>query len=229
MKFRWLILGSVALMVSNAWGVEKVTLKTDKEKLSYSIGASVGKNLKIEGTDVDLNVLIEGFKSSLGGADPLMTDLEVRKVMNDFQLQMRQRSAAKRQSAMTDNKRAGDAYIANYSTQKGVASLPGGILYKVIKNGDGNKPNESEDVIVNYQGKHINGKEFDATEPGKPATLKVASLIPGWKRTLAAMPVGSKWEIVLPSELAYGERGAGGDIGPNEVLVFDLELIAIKQ
>jgi FKBP-type peptidyl-prolyl cis-trans isomerase FklB len=122
----------------------------------------------------------------------------------------------------------GDAYLVDYKKQNGVQVSPGGILYKVLKEGSGRKPAESDMVEVNYRGALINGKEFDATEPGKPATLKVAALIPGWKQALSMMPVGSKWQIVIPPSLGYGERGVGNDIGPNEVLVFDLELVAIK-
>jgi FKBP-type peptidyl-prolyl cis-trans isomerase FklB len=107
-------------------------------------------------------------------------------------------------------------------------TLPSGVLYKVIKEGDGRKPQETDTVEVNYRGALINGTEFDAVEPGHPASLKVSQLIPGWKQALNVMPVGSKWQVVIPSQLAYGERGVGNDIGPNEVLVFDLELLAIK-
>ncbi len=118
--------------------------------------------------------------------------------------------------------------LEEYKAQKGVLALPSGVLYKVIKEGDGKKPLESDMVEVNYRGTLINGKEFDATEPGHPANLKVSALIAGWKQALSMMPVGSKWHIVIPSALAYGERGVGNDIGPNEVLVFDVELVAIK-
>jgi FKBP-type peptidyl-prolyl cis-trans isomerase FklB len=217
------------LMVSNmVWSADITALKTDKDRLSYSIGASVGKNLKNESTDIDLDVLIEGLKTSLGGGKLLLSDKEMRQVMNDYQAQMRQRSAAKKQQAMGDNKKLGEAYLAKYKTQDGVQTLPSGVLYKIINVGTGRKPLESDMVEVNYRGALINGTEFDATEPGKPANLKISSLISGWKQALAAMPVGSKWQLVIPAALAYGERGVGNDIGPNEVLVFDVELIAIK-
>jgi len=211
-----------------AWSAEKAALKTDKEKLSYSIGASIGKNLKAEKTDVDLNLLIKGLKSSLAGENILLSEQEIRQVMGDYQRELRQRAMLGRQQAAGENRKKGDAYLAEYKTQKGVSALPSGILYKVVKEGDGKKPSESDTVEVNYRGALISGKEFDATKPGEPANLKVASLIAGWKQALSVMPAGSKWQIVIPSELAYGERGVGGDIGPNEVLVFDVELLAIK-
>ena len=203
-------------------------LKSDKDKLSYSIGASIGKNFQGDGTEVDTNLLMEGLRSSLAGEKPLLPEKEIRQIMNDYQTKLRQAVAAKRQLSMNENKKKGDAFLAEYKSQAGVLSTPTGVLYKVIKEGTGKKPAESDMVEVNYRGALINGTEFDATEPGKPANLKVSALIPGWKQALSMMPVGSKWHIVIPSVLAYGERGVGNDIGPNEVLVFDLELVAIK-
>ena len=216
------------LLSAQAFAADALVLKTDKDKLSYAIGASVGKNLKNESTEIDLNVLIEGLKSSLAGEKLPLTDKEMRQVMNDYQTQMRQRATAKKQQAQIDNKKVGEAYLAQYKAQKDVLALPSGVLYKIVKEGTGRKPLESDMVVVNYRGALVNGTEFDATEPGKPANLKISSLIVGWKQALSVMPVGSKWQIVIPAVLGYGERGVGNDIGPNEVLVFDLELVAIK-
>ena len=133
-----------------------------------------------------------------------------------------------RRQASVENKKKGDAFLAEFQAKKGVSALPGGVLYSVIKEGKGKKPLSTDAIEVYYSGSLINGKQFDATEPGHPAILKVASLINGWKQALTSMPTGSKWHIVIPSQLAYGERGAGNDIGPNEVLVFDVELVSIK-
>jgi FKBP-type peptidyl-prolyl cis-trans isomerase FklB len=210
------------------WSADKSELKTDKEKLSYSIGASIGTNFKNEGTEVDVGLLVEGLKNSLAGEKLLISDKDMRQVMNDYQTQLRQKMAAKRQQAIGDNKKKGDAYLADFKAQPSVMSSPNGLLYKIIKEGTGRKPLESDMVEVNYRGALINGTEFDATEPGHPANLKVSALIPGWKQALSMMPVGSKWHLVIPPVLGYGERGVGNDIGPNEVLVFDLELVAIK-
>ncbi len=210
------------------FAADAAALKSDKDKLSYSIGASIGTNFKSEGTEVDVGLLLEGLKSSLAGEKLRVSDKDMRQVMNDYQTQLRQKMAAKRQQAIGDNKKKGDAYLAEYKTQPGVMTSPSGVLYKIIKEGTGKKPMESDMVEVNYRGALINGTEFDATEPGKPANLKVSALIPGWKQALSMMPVGSKWHIVIPAVLGYGERGVGNDIGPNEVLVFDLELLGIK-
>jgi FKBP-type peptidyl-prolyl cis-trans isomerase FklB len=157
-----------------------------------------------------------------------MEEKDIRQTMIDYQAQMRQRAVAVKQKATQENKSKGDAYLAEYKAKSGVQELAGGVLYKVIKAGDGKKPQETDSVEVNYRGALIDGKQFDATAPGHPATLKISALIAGWKQALSAMPAGSKWQIVIPPHLAYGERGAGSDIGPNEVLVFEVELVAIK-
>jgi FKBP-type peptidyl-prolyl cis-trans isomerase len=228
MNLKWIIVCGLFVTSGQSWSAEKTVLKTDKEKLSYSIGASIGKNLKMESTDIDLSLLIKGLKDSSSGEKSLLSDQEIRQVMTDYQKQLRQHAMLNKQQAAVANKKNGDEYLSGYKTQKGVLALPGGVLYKIVKEGNGKKPLESDIVEVNYRGALISGKEFDATKPGEPANLKVASLIAGWKQALSEMPAGSKWQIVIPSELAYGERGAGGDIGPNEVLVFDVELLAIK-
>ncbi len=228
MKLNWVICSSLIAASAQVLAADITELKTDKDKLSYSIGASVGKNLKTESTEIDLNVLIEGLRDSFVGGKAQLSESEIRKLMNDYQTQMRQRSMAKKQAATSENKKNGDAYLTQYKGQKGVQALPSGVLYKILKEGAGRKPLESDMVEVNYRGALINGTEFDATEAGRPANLKVSSLIAGWKQALTAMPVGSKWQIAVPSQLAYGERGVGTEIGPNEVLVFDLELLAIK-
>lgn len=228
MKLNWVICSSLIAASAQVLAADITELKTDKDKLSYSIGASVGKNLKTESTEIDLNVLIEGLRDSFVGGKAQLSESEIRKLMNDYQTQMRQRSMAKKQAATSENKKNGDAYLAQYKGQKGVQALPSGVLYKILKEGAGRKPLESDMVEVNYRGALINGTEFDATEAGRSANLKVSSLIAGWKQALSMMPVGSKWQIVIPSQMAYGERGVGTEIGPNEVLVFDLELLAIK-
>jgi FKBP-type peptidyl-prolyl cis-trans isomerase FklB len=228
LKTRWVFLGGLILLTGQVWAEDSTVLKSDKDKLSYSIGASIGKNFRSDGTEVDANVLMQGLKSSLAGDKSLLSEKEVRQIMNDYQTKLRQAAVGKRQLAINDNKKKGEAYLAEYKAQQGVLSSPNGVLYTVIKEGTGKKPLESDMVEVNYRGTLINGTEFDATEPGHPANLKVSALIPGWKQALSMMPVGSKWHIVIPAVLGYGERGVGNDIGPNEVLVFDLELIAIK-
>jgi FKBP-type peptidyl-prolyl cis-trans isomerase FklB len=184
--------------------------------------------LKKEGTDVDVNLLIKGIKTALAGKKTAIADRDMQQILGTYQNELRQHAKMTRQQATVDNKKKGDAYLAENKTKTGVVELPSGIQYKILKEGQGNKPAESDMVQVNYRGTLINGTEFDLTEPGHPAKLKVSALIPGWKQALTLMPIGSKWQIVIPSALAYGERGVGGDIGPNEVLVFEVELLSIN-
>jgi FKBP-type peptidyl-prolyl cis-trans isomerase FklB len=228
LKKEWILLFGLVMASGQVLAADKTVLKTEKDKLSYSIGVSIGTNLRKESANIDMNLLIKGMKTSIAGEQGLMNEKEIRQVMNDYQMQMRQRAMVNRQQSLVENKKNGDAYLAEYKTQKGVLALPNGVLYKIIKEGDGRKPLESDMVEVSYRGTLISGKEFDATEPGHPANLKISSLIAGWKTALTMMPTGSKWHLVIPSELAYAERGVGVDIGPNEVLVFDVELVAIK-
>lgn len=208
---------------------DNTEIKTDKDKLSYAIGASIGKNLKKEGTDVDINLLIKGIKTGLAGERLAMPEKEVRILLGTYQSELRKKMMVTKQEAIVANKKKGDAFLAENKTKKGVKVLESGVQYKVLKEGKGKKPTEADTVVVHYRGTLTDGSEFDATEPAHPATLKVSSLIAGWKQALSQMPVGSKWQIVIPSQLGYGERGVGSDIGPNEVLVFEVELLSISN
>jgi FKBP-type peptidyl-prolyl cis-trans isomerase FklB len=216
------------LAISQAWAADKVELKTDNDKLSYSIGVSVGKNFKLDGTEVNLDLMIKGFKAAIAGDKTALTEKEIQQIMGTYQMELRKHAMARNQLAIQENKKKGDAFLAENKAKNGVVTTDNGLQYKIIKSGSGKKPLESDMVEVNYRGSLIDGKEFDATQEGKPATLKVSSLISGWKQALTMMPVGSKWQLVVPSQLAYGERGVGNDIGPNQVLVFEVELVGIK-
>lgn len=228
LKYNLIFLCGLILATGQAWAADKTELKNEKDRLSYSIGASIGKNLKKESANIDLNLLIQGMKASIAGETLQLTEKEIRQVMNEYQTQLRQQAMASKQKGMIDNKKKGDAFLAENKTKKGVLVLPSGVQYKILKEGNGKTPQDSDMVEVYYRGTLLDGTEFDATEAGHPATLKASSLIAGWKQALSMMPVGSKWQIVIPSQLAYGERGVGNDIGPNEVLVFEVELLAIK-
>lgn len=222
------LLLALALACSQAWSADATALSGEKDKLSYAIGSSIGTNLRKEGAGIDLNLLIQAMKTSMAGESTLLPEPEIRQILADYQTKLRQQNQVNRQKATLDNKKAGDAFLADFKSKPGVQATPNGLLFKILTLGSGSKPTEADQVEVAYRGALTNGKVFDATPAGRPATLKVGSLIAGWKQALAMMPAGSKWQVVVPPELAYGERGVGSDIGPNEVLVFDVELIAIK-
>jgi FKBP-type peptidyl-prolyl cis-trans isomerase FklB len=206
-----------------------LVLKTDKDKTSYALGLSVGKNLQNDGVDVDLAILARGIKDALAGGKVLLTDDEVKAVMTSFKMNMQKKQEEKMQQAGDANKKEGDAFLAANKTKEGVVTLPSGLQYKIVTAGTGAKPTAADSVVCNYRGTLINGKEFDASSKhGGPATFPVSGVIKGWTEALQLMPVGSKWQLFIPPDLAYGQRGAGGDIGPGATLVFEVELLSIK-
>ena len=224
---KW-VLCALALASSQVWAADATELQTEKDKLSYAIGSSIGTNLRKDSSDLDLNLLIRAMKTSLAAEATLMPEPEIRRVLADYQTKLRQKNLESLAKATQENKKTGDAFMADFKAKPGVQVTPSGLLYKVVRQGTGSKPVDTDQVEVAYRGALTSGRVFDSTPAGKPATLRVASLIPGWKQALAMMSTGSKWQIVVPPQLAYGERGVGSDIGPNEVLVFDLELLSIK-
>lgn len=202
-------------------------LKTDQDKRSYAIGANVAKNIKQQEVDVDPTLVSQGLLDELAGKS-LMTDTELGMIMQQLQGEVRQKMMAQYQKDAAANKKRGEEFLAANQKKEGVKTLHGGVQYRVLKAGDGKKPGAADTVQCNYQGRLVDGKVFDASQPGKPASFKVSQVIPGWQEALKQMPVGSKWELVIPAEMAYGERGAGNVIGPNETLVFEVELVAIQ-
>jgi FKBP-type peptidyl-prolyl cis-trans isomerase len=210
--------------------------KTEKEKLSYSLGVEMVVNLKRQKTEIDVDTLVRGIKDALSGEKLLMSDHDIRASIDLFQVELKQKQIQARktatgntQQAAEDNRKAGEAFLAENRTKEGVVTLPSGLQYKVLTKGDGKKPSEPDAVEVNYRGTLIDGTEFDSSfRGGKPATLKLATVIGGWKEALQLMPAGSKWQIYIPPQLAYGERGSGSQIGPNATLIFEVELLAVK-
>jgi len=203
-------------------------LKTAKEKNSYAIGMEMGKGLKSQGIDLDSAVLMQGLKDGLTDAKPQLSEEELRQVITALQQEMRQKQMQAQEAAGAENKTKGDAFLAANSKKDGVVVLPDGLQYKILTAGTGKKPVESDTVLCNYKGTFIDGSVFDSSEQaGKPVPFEVKNVIPGFKEVLQMMPVGSKWQVFVPSNLAYGERGAGGVIGPNSTLVFDIEVVSI--
>jgi FKBP-type peptidyl-prolyl cis-trans isomerase len=205
-------------------------LPTKKDQVSYAIGMNIGKGLHHESIDVDPNMVLSGLKDALAGGKTLMTDEQAQQTLAQLQAEVRQAAEAKRQQEGEANKKAGDAFLAANKTKPGVVTLPSGLQYKIIKQGTGPKPTINDTVTVTYRGTTIDGKEFDSTAQhgGEPATFPVKGIIRGWTEALQLMPAGSKFELYLPPDLAYGERGVGNDIGPNSTLIFDVDLISVK-
>jgi FKBP-type peptidyl-prolyl cis-trans isomerase FklB len=206
-----------------------LVLKTQKDKVSYAIGMNVGTNLHSQAVEVDPAVLLQGLKDGISGSKPLLTEDEARGLLMQLQEETRKKQAEKAQQQGGVNKTEGEAFLAANKNKAGVGTLPSGLQYKILKAGTGPKPTASDSVVCNYRGTLINGTEFDSSyKRGQPATFPVNGVIKGWTEALQLMPVGSKWQLFIPAQLAYGERGVGGDIGPNATLIFDIELLSIQ-
>jgi FKBP-type peptidyl-prolyl cis-trans isomerase FklB len=203
--------------------------ESQKDKLSYAIGMNIGESLHKQGIDVDPAVLMHGVQDALAGGKTLLTDQEVQATITALQNDIRKKQQEQRQQAGDLNKKEGETFMTANKTKEGVVALPSGLQYKILKEGDGPKPVARDSVVCNYRGTLLDGKEFDSSyKRGQPATFGVGQVIKGWTEALQLMPVGSKWQLFVPPDLAYGERGAGADIGPNATLVFEVELISIK-
>jgi len=206
------------------------TFKTQKEKTSYAIGMEMGKGVKSQGIDVDPSIVLQGLKDALSDAKPQMSEEELRQVITALQQEIRQKQMQIQEAAAAENKTKGDAFLAENAKKEGMVVLPDGLQYKILTAGQGKKPVETDTVLCNYKGTFVDGAEFDSsTRAGKPVPFEVKNVIPGFKEVLQLMPVGSKWQVFVPSNLAYGERGAGGVIGPNATLIFEIELVSIQQ
>lgn len=207
-----------------------LTLKTQKDKASYAIGLNIGKSMHKDSVDVDTSILLRGLKDGLAGSKPLLTDDEARAAMVALQTDLRKKQEEKILVQGEANKKEGEAFLAENKTKDGVVTLPSGLQYKILKEGTGPKPTAADTVVCNYKGTLLDNTEFDSSyKRGQPATFPVGGVIKGWTEALQLMPVGSKWQLFIPSELGYGARGGpGGGIGPNATLVFEVELMSIQ-
>jgi FKBP-type peptidyl-prolyl cis-trans isomerase len=203
-------------------------LKTAKDKASYAIGMSMAKGMKAQGVDIDPAILARGLRDGLAGK-PQLTEEQAQAALTELQTDVRKHQEEKAKVVGDVNKKAGDAFLTANKTKPGVLALPSGLQYKILTPGTGPKPTAADTVVCNYKGTLLTGKEFDSSyKRGQPATFPVGQVIKGWTEALQLMPVGSKWELFIPAELAYGTRAAGPDITPNSTLVFEVELLSIK-
>jgi FKBP-type peptidyl-prolyl cis-trans isomerase FklB len=207
---------------------------TDTEKLSYGIGTQAGKTYqyyKSQGMEINIEMIVKGLKDAYEGNKIQVSEEDLNSLLSGFQkeLQLKQEEAMKKLA--DKNKDDGDKFMLANKVKEGVMVLPesGGIQYKILKAGDGPKPTDKDNVEVNYKGMLINGKEFDSSYQRKQtATIPVSKIIPGWKSVLLNMPVGSKWEVVIPPDQAYGVKGRAPSIEPNSTLIFEIELLGVK-
>jgi len=230
MKLSLLTLSGILFLTSQVIAAENLVLKNYKDKVSYIIGIDIGKNIRNQSIDIDPDILARGIKDAILGKKPLMTEQEVQETMTAFQKEMTAKQAEVVKKVGEKNKREGEAFLAENKQKEGVKTLPSGLQYKVIKAGTGKKPKLTDTVVTQYRGTLIDGTEFDSSyRRGKPATFPVNGVIPGWVEALQLMEEGSKWQLFIPPNLAYGERGAGREIGPNSTLIFEIELMSIQE
>jgi FKBP-type peptidyl-prolyl cis-trans isomerase len=206
-----------------------LTLKTQKEKFSYAVGMKMGQNFKKQSVPVDVSIYTRGMKDAIAGGKTLMTDEEAQAAIQAVQKDMQAKMQEKMKEAADVNKKEGEAFLAANKGKEGIVTLPSGLQYKILKEGTGPKPTPTDSVVCNYSGKLLDGKEFDSSyKRGQPATFPVTGVIKGWTEALQLMPVGSKWQLFIPSDLAYGEQGNRG-IEPGSTLVFEVELMSIED
>ena len=222
------VCGVVALSGA-AFAADAPELKSDKEVFSYSLGMNLGGNLKRESVEVDTELLVRGFKDGYGGGKTILTEEEARKSIMDFQKAQMAKRAETMKKLSEKNKADGERFLAENAKKEGVKSLQSGLQFKEITPGKGKTPKATDTVTTQYKGTLIDGTEFDSSyKRGEPATFPVSGVIAGWTEALQLMKEGAKWQLFIPPNLAYGERGAGSDIGPNATLIFEVELISVK-
>jgi FKBP-type peptidyl-prolyl cis-trans isomerase FklB len=218
---------TTATTTHHTTATKPLVLTTEKDKQSYAIGLNVGQSLHRDGIVVDPRIVVRGLQDAMAGGKVLLTDDQIKTVMTDLKNQVHQQQEAKRQAALGTNKKDGAAFLAANATKPGVVTLPSGLQYKILVAGTGPKPAADDRVVCNYRGMLLDNTEFDSSyKRGQPATFPVTGVIKGWTEALQLMPAGSKWQLFIPADLAYGERGQS-TIEPNATLVFEVELLSI--
>jgi FKBP-type peptidyl-prolyl cis-trans isomerase FklB len=229
MRFIWTIVLSIFLTANYAYAEDKNVFKDKKEKLSYSMGMDIGKKLKGQSIEIDPVIFSRGLKDAYTGSETLLTDEDVEEILKAFQQELVQKRQERAKKLAEENKEKGEAFLQANKKKEGVVTLPSGLQYEVLKEGTGKTPAPNDKVKVHYVGSLIDGKEFDSSHRrGQPATFPVKGVIKGWTEALQLMKEGAKWKLYVPPSLAYEERGAGNVIGPNETLIFEVDLIAIQ-
>ena len=225
-----LLIGMVlAALAAPVLAEDRPTLKDTKDKLSYSIGLDIGMTFKKQKMELNSDALAAGVKDGLSGVQPLLTEDEVRQVMTTFSKEMTEKTAMANKEAAEKNTAEGEKFLRENKNKPGVKTTASGLQYKALKEGSGAPPKATDTVVVNYRGTLVDGTEFDSSyKRGEPATFPVNRVIKGWTEALQLMKPGSKYQLFIPASLAYGERGAGGDIGPNATLIFEVELMNVK-
>jgi FKBP-type peptidyl-prolyl cis-trans isomerase len=227
--FSAILIATIGFAQDKAQPQKDQQLKDQKEKASYSIGHELGASLKKGNMEVNPDVLLKGLRDGLSGAKSLLTEEQIKETMAAFQKEMMEKQAAAQKELGEKNQAAGEKFLAENKKKEGVKTTASGLQYKVLKEGSGDSPKETDTVVTNYKGTLLDGTEFDSSyKRNEPATFPVNRVIKGWTEALMLMKPGAKYQLWIPAALGYGERGVGKDIGPNSTLVFEVELLSIK-
>ena len=228
---KWILPAAMALMTTTLAIAQDAApeLKTDKDKFSYALGMNFGENFRKQGIEVDPAVFAKAFAEAFSTGKTAMSEADMKTVLMAASQEIRKKQAAIEAEKGQQAQAEGDKFLADNKTKEGVVTLPSGLQYKILTAGTGDKPSLEDSVVCNYKGTLINGTLFDASEKhGGPATFPVKGVIPGWTEALQLMPVGSKWQLYIPSDLAYGDSGRPG-IDPSSTLIFEVELLSIED
>jgi len=226
---KWTLTVGVTLLAV-AVAAQDTGLKTQKERVSYALGMQMGGDFHSQSLDLDLPTLVIGLIESYNGGKTLLTEDQMRTVLAGAREEHRQKQAARREEKAQATLHEGLEFLAENKKKEGVISLPSGLQYKILKQGEGETPEIDEQVVCNYRGTLIDGTEFDSSEKHSgPVTVSLTEVIKGWKEALLMMPAGSKWQLFVPPDLAYGKEGSGLVVPPNATLVFELEFVAVKE
>jgi FKBP-type peptidyl-prolyl cis-trans isomerase FklB len=227
---RLIICLSAVCITSIGLAQDKPQLKDQKDKASYSIGYDIGESFKKQKIELNIDALVAGLKEAVAGKDATLPKEEREKTLQAFQKEMMEKQMTASKEAAAKNLAEGEKFLAENKKKEGVKTTASGLQYKVIKEGSGPTPKETDTVTTNYKGTLIDGTEFDSSyKRNEPASFQVNRVIKGWIEALQMMKPGSKYQLFIPAALAYGERGAGQTIGPNATLIFDVELLSIAQ
>jgi len=217
----------ILAMVTLAFGEDE--LKNKEDKLSYALGLNIGNSFKQQSIEIKPDIFLKGIKDAFAGGKQLLSDDEVREIMVVLNKELTQKKAEATKKMAEKNKEDAVTFFAENMKKEGIKTLTSGLQYKIMTEGTGKNPKATDTVTVNYRGTLIDGKEFDSSyRRGEPATFPVNGVISGWTEALQLMKAGAKWQLFIPSNLAYGEKGAGNLIGPNAALIFEVELISVK-
>ena len=220
----------VGCAAEEASSAAEMKLDTPKSRISYTIGVNIGQDFKSQNMDVDPDVLLMGLKDVLSGKELQLTEEEMVQEVQNFQQEMQAKMAAEMEAVATKNKAEGESFLAENAKQEGIVVTESGLQYKILEPGEGDAPGPADLATVHYRGTLIDGTQFDSSyDRGQPATFPVGGVIPGWTEALQLMKPGARFQLFIPADLAYGERGAGQDIGPNATLLFDVELISVEK